>query len=82
MKESIEIHNMLTGSMEEHDYSCYLLLCGDDVDSDKPGTHVLSTRRTFATLDDAREHAKGIASSRQPIVVPCIFPFTITRANP
>ena len=44
----------------------YIILCRDD-----SGMHRLLTRRTFNTIDEAKDRIVGIPQSRDPMVAAC-----------
>lgn len=47
----------------------YVVICRDDAVLDQPGPYVLATRQTFDGLQAAQDYARGIASSREAIIV-------------
>lgn len=51
--------------------SGFVVFCGDDRESEEdPHTHILTTRRVFASEDEARTFASACASTRAAVVIP------------
>ena len=65
--------NRVTTLVKENDIqppTMYIVICRTDTDhTGQPGPYVLATRGVFTGSEDAHHYAKGIASSREAIVV-------------
>jgi hypothetical protein len=69
--------DFLTGKLEDDLYPDFLVLVRGDRDINEAdgkvnlGAHVLATRRTFPTMQAAKDYVKGM-EFRDPIIVPCL----------
>ena len=49
----------------------FVVICRDDFTpgADQKGPYLLASRQVFASAEDARDYARGISPSREPLVI-------------